>query len=227
MFDRLKTSIAQGKIAVTRSHANRDVAQWAAAQGFLCTVAAEGKGFGLTGEVGDKPWKMECGSASRDYIRGRELRARAELRIKEDVSVVIMNRSLKEVLEKRAYESYTDTLQTAAAVNLTEEMRWLAMYPEVGWDGPPQPFWNRYAVMAEHSHHAADWLDPLLAELLLSWPQPGPDAQVPVMLMLLRGKAYLRMQYTPADLPTLAHATHIFTRACQSAIDRLSTDLAI
>lgn len=227
MFDRLKTSLAQGKAAVARSHANRDVAQWAAAQGFLCTVAAEGKGFGLSGEVGDKPWKMECGSASRDYIHGPELRARAELRIRQDVSVVLMNRPLKEALEKRAYESYTDTLQTAAASELTEEMRWLAMYPEVGWDGPPQAFWARYAVMAEQSHHAADWLNPPLVEALLSWPEPGPDAQVPMMLMLLRSKAYLRMQYTPADLPTLAHATEIFTRACQSAVERLSTDIAL
>jgi hypothetical protein len=38
------------------------------------------------------------------------------------------------------------------------------------------------------------------------------------MLLLLQGKAYLRMQYTPADLPTLQHAALVFTRACEAAL---------
>jgi hypothetical protein len=38
-----------------------------------------------------------------------------------------MNRPLKEALEKRACEKYTDTLQTTADPSLPEEMRWLAM----------------------------------------------------------------------------------------------------
>ena len=38
---------------------------------------------------------------------------------------------------------------------------------------------------------------------MLDWPEPAPSAEVPFMMMLLRGKAYLRMEYTPADL---AHA---------------------
>jgi len=45
--------------------------------------------------------------------------------------------------------------------------------------------------------------------------------------MVLRGKAYLRMQYTPADMPTLEHAALIFTTACESAIAGLSNDLTL
>jgi hypothetical protein len=34
----------------------------------------------------------------------------------------------------------------------------------------------------------------------------------------MNGKAYLRMEYMPADLATLQHAAHIFTSACDSAL---------
>ena len=88
-------------------------------------------------------------------------------------------------------------------------------------------FWQRYAVLAEKREHALAWLDPRLAELLMTWPQPAPDAQVPFILMILRGKAYLRMQYTPADMPTLEHAAQIFTYACESAVSGLGADILI
>jgi hypothetical protein len=45
--------------------------------------------------------------------------------------------------------------------------------------------------------------------------------------MLLRGKAYLRMQYSPADLPTLAHGTQIFSTACESAVAGLGADISL
>jgi hypothetical protein len=134
------------------------VSEWAGTRGFSYT-GMDGKGFALKGTISGKPWKMERGRASRDYIRGEELRARAELKLNDDVSVLIMNRPLKEALEKRAYQAYTDTLQTTADPSLPEEMRWLAMYSEVGWESLPKPFWQRYAVMADQRVHAQAWLD--------------------------------------------------------------------
>ena len=106
-------------------------------------------------------------------------------------------------------------------------MRWLAMYREVGWDSLAPAFWERYSVLTDKRAHALAWLDQNLAELLMSWPEPAPDAQVPFVLMLLRGKGYLRMQYTPADIPTLAHAALIFTSACESALSSLAPDIAL
>jgi hypothetical protein len=38
------------------------------------------------------------------------------------------------------------------------------------------------------------------------------------MLLLLQGKAYLRMEYSPAALPTLQHAALVFTTACDAAL---------
>jgi hypothetical protein len=147
--------------------------------------------------------------------------------LNDGVSILIMNRPLKEALEKRAYEMYTDTLQTTADPSLPEEMRWLAMYPETGWDGLPPEFWTRFAVLSEDPDQALAWIDPHLAGLLTTWPEPAPNEQVPIILMLLRGKAYLRMQYSPADMPTLEHAAQIFTYACESAASGLGADILV
>jgi hypothetical protein len=227
MFDRLKKAFSQADAQVSKSTALDPVSEWAGMKGFSYTGMGEGKGFALAGKIGSKPWKLERGKSSRDYIHGEELRARAELKLNDDVSVLIMNRPLKDALEKRAYEMYTDTLQTTADPSLPEEMRWLAMYPEVGWDSLAPEFWKRYSMLAENRDQALAWVDPRLAELLMNWPEPAPDGQVPFILMLLRGKAYLRMQYTPADMPTLEHAARIFTYACESAASGLGADILV
>jgi hypothetical protein len=232
MFDRLKkvfqaTDKAAAQPPPESMGPQGPASEWASTHGLSYKEFGEGKGFAMTGQVGGKPWKLERGKSSRDYIRGEELRARAELKVNDDASVLIMNRPLKEALEKKAYQMYTDTLQTTADPSLPEEMRWLAMYPEVGWDSLPPEFWKRYSVLADQRDHALAVIDPNLAELMLSWPEPGPNEQVPFMLMLLRGKAYLRMQYSPADMPTLEHAALIFTSACESAIAGLSTDITL
>ena len=61
--------------------------------------------------------------------------ALTELKVNGDAAVLIMNRPLKEAFEKKAYEMYTDTLQTTADPSLPEELRWLAMHPEADWGG--------------------------------------------------------------------------------------------
>ncbi|HYW57830.1 MAG TPA: hypothetical protein VE934_12765 [Polaromonas sp.] len=227
MFDRLKKVFAAGAATPDRTGASDPVSEWAGTQGFNYANEGMGNGFLLTGKVGGKTWKLERGLASRDYIRGEELRARADLGINEDAAVLIMNRPLKEALEKRAYAIYTDTLQTTADPSLPEEMRWLAMYEEVGWNSLQPEFWERYSVLADQRDNALAWIDNNLAEQLLSWPTPGPDAETPFILMLLRGKAYLRMQYSPPDIAVLQHAAVTYTSACAAALAGLGTDIVL
>jgi len=237
MFDRIKKAFAKDpagaraqreeSFAPSSQMAASRVSEWAGTQGFAFTGQDAGRGFSLAGKVGGKPWRMELGKPSRNFIRGEELRARAELGINEDAAVLVMNRPLKEALEKKAYSLYTDSLQTTADPNLPEEMRWLAMYEEVGWDTLPRTFWERYSVLADQRENAAAFLDEELAGLLYHWPDPAPSPEVPFMLMLLRGKAYLRMEYNPADMATLQHAQAIFNSACESALGGLATDIAL
>ena len=232
MFERIKKAFSRGpkeagaSVAPSSQLAQGPVSEWAASQGFGFSVGRTGQGITLEGEVHGKPWRLQLGRPSRQYIRGEEVRARAELGIDGDVAVLVMNRPLKEVLEKQAYQSYTDSLQTSADPHLPEEMRWLAMYDEVGWDALPRPFWDRYSVLTDRRENAVAWIDPALARLMTDWPEPAASAEVPFMMMLLRGKAYVRMEYTPADLATLQHAALIFTSACEAAISGLTTDLS-
>jgi hypothetical protein len=202
------------------------VSEWAGMQGFVFSQRADGRsGYHVEGKVGGKAWRMEQGKPSRDFIQGAELRARAELGIRDDVAVMVMSRQLKNDLDKRAFAIYTDTLQTIADPNLPEEMRWLSIYEEVGWESLGKAFLNQYAVLADNRLNAVTWLNQELVNLLMAWPTLDPAA--PKILMLLRGKAYLRMQATEDDLPTLEHATQLFTTACELALSGLSTDLAL
>jgi hypothetical protein len=209
----------------TLSHSEYSkVSQWASSQGFTASERGDHKGFHVFGKVGDKPWRIEQGRPSRDFIKGLELRARGEMQLREDVSLMILTRSLKNDLEKRAFSLYTDSLQTVADPRLPEEMRWLSMFEEVGWESLGHAFLDRYAILADDKDHASAWLTPQLAQQLMTWPSSG--AGVPCVLMVLRGKVYLRMQISEGDMLTLEHATRVFTCACESAVASLTTDLS-
>lgn len=233
MFDRIKKALARTAPAAasgmteTRPSVGADapVSQWAATRGFSFTADGAG-GAALEGQVQGRPWRLERGKPTRDYVVGQELRARAELALHEDLAAMVMNRSLKEALESKAFERSTDQLRTSIDGNLPHEVRWLAMFDEFAWEGPAAAFWDRYAVVAERRETALGWIDGTLAQLLLDWPAPGPSAEVPFTLLLLRGKAYLRMEYRPANVATLQHAALVFTSACESAL-RAPVDVAL
>jgi hypothetical protein len=230
MFERIKKAFSKAPaedasetVGPASQLAAGAISEWASTRGFGFSSSASGGALGLEGRIGGKRWRMELGRPSRNFILGEELRGRAELGIDEDAAVLVLNRTLKEALEKKAYAIYTDQLQTTADPSLPEEMRWLAMYDEVGWDALSPAFWERYAVLADRRENALAWIDARLADMMLDWPQPGPTAETPFMLMLLRGKGYLRMEYQPPNMETLQHAALIFTSACEAALGGLAT----
>lgn len=223
MFDRLKKAFTKEAAKPQEAPPSSmltggPASEWAMQNGVTMAFASPGKGPSMHGKVGGKAWRMEVGRPSRNYIAGEELRARCELGISDDMAALVINRPLKDALEKKAYSMITDTLQTTADPNLPEEMRWLAMYDEVGWDALPAEFWKRYSVLADAREHALAWMEGPFAELLMSWPSPAPTAQVPFMVALMRGKCYLRMEYQPADTFMMEHAAKIFTAACENAL---------
>lgn len=230
MFERIKKAFSREPrddeketVGPPSRTAGGAISQWAASRGLDFSTEGVGGTLVLEGRIQGKRWRMELGRPTRNFIRGEELRGRAELGIDEDAAVLVLSRPLKEALEKKAYSIYTGDLQTRADRNMPEEMRWLSMYDEVGWESLPRAFWERYAVLADRRENALAWIDLPLAGMMLDWPDPSPLAETPFLLMLLRGKGYLRMEYQPADMPTLQHAALIFTRACESALGGLST----
>jgi hypothetical protein len=223
MFDRIKKAFHRGAWERNESQPSHlphgPVSEWAASRGMSFSSGTLGSAMSMQGKVGGRTWRMELGRPSRDYIAGEELRARAELKVFDDVGAMIINRALKDALERRAYSMITDTLQTTVEPRLPEEMRWLAMYDEIGWEGPPDAFWDRYAVLSDKRENALAWIDDPLVKLLMNWPDPAPLPTVPFMIVLQRSKCYMRMQFMPAGTRTLDHATDVFVAACESALD--------
>lgn len=237
MFDRLKKIFGRAEPVAPASQLSRQetaqVSEWAQKHGLTCTDAMapagqarrEGQVFTLNGRVKGKPWRLECGVPSRDFIPGQELRGRSDLGVLGSVSVVLMNAPLKAVLEKRAYSLYTDSLQTAIDPKLPEEMRWLAIYPEIKLPDLPHMFFDRYALLAARREHAAAWMSPALSQALMSWPPSGPSSEVPFVMTLLRGKCTFRMAYPLIDLPTLQHVAHVYKLACEAALTRVAQNV--
>ncbi len=228
MFKSLKTALGLNKakaesdselpstrspVAVSVSAASAKNSEWASLQ---ADPAMKGS-YKVDGQLNGRPWRIEQGKPSRDFIKGLELRARGEMNVRDDVAVMIMTRSLKNELDKRAFALYTDTLQTQVDPHLPEEMRWLSMYEEVGWESLGDEFLDQYAILADEKENALAWVTPEMTRELNSWPSAEPE--IARVMMVLRGKVYLRMQIAPADLPTAEHASRVFTIACAAAVD--------
>ena len=160
-----------------------------------------------------------AGPPSRDYIVGEELRARAELGVPDDVGAA----DHQPAAEGRAGAARLQHDHRHAGDHrrprLPEEMRWLAMYDEVGWEGPPRP--SGRAMRCSRASANTRWPGSTTTWSSSSWPAgAGPLPTVPFMIVLLRGKCYLRMQYLPAETSTLDHATDLFVGACEARSKR-------
>lgn len=250
MFERLrKVFSASGRAAGGVGTATLEgVARWAADRRVAMVRQSVPGHFNLGGEVHGRPWRMECGPASRDYMHSLELRGRVDVGADTDAAVMVISRPLKELLEQRAYSAITDTLRTTVDAHLPEEQRWLSLFDEVAWPGLPGDFRRRYAVVAEHAAYAQRWLQPdVLAQLLIvakmdsasSASASAPDAAAgqgaltdlqgsmrtdrctPVVLMLVRGKVYVRLGHRRRSVEEVAAATDILLAAASAAAEHV------
>ena len=177
VMGKLRQAFAWGKHAM----GNTAVAQWAKLQGLSYEGSVGTEHYSLAGTHAGKNWVLAAGAPTRDFILGNELTACAHLKVADEVAVLIMSRPLKDMLEKKAFDTYTDTLQTAVDVELPMEMRWLAAYEEECWAGLPREFWNQYAVIAGHrcglGHQRAGAAAARLARFHVQGRAFHPDAQ--------------------------------------------------
>lgn len=224
MFDRLRKAL--GASSADRPVTNQQVACWAATQRVaIVAQAAEGH-FDLGGDLEGHPWRLECGASTRDYVRGLELRGRADVGADPEAAVMVINRTLQEALEGSAYSAITDTLQTTVDATLPEEMRWLAMYEEVAWPELPASFRRHFAVVTDSNEPAQRWVQaPVVSQLLNLVEGEGGAARAesPLLLMLGRGKVYLRMEHTRRSLPEIEQAMRLLLTAAQGARRNLPT----
>lgn len=217
MFERLGKTLA-----ILRGAPDRwtPLTQWAASHG-LTFRPLLGSAYAIAGDWQGRGVRVECGAPSRTYVHGMELMGRIDLGLTTPHSVIVMNRALKRALEQQAtalYASYTDPLQTSAAL-LPEEIRWLAVYRDAGWAGPEEAFWERYAVLTDSPETARAWIDESAVRRLMDWPGEAVSAATPVLYMLRRGKSYLRLQIDqPRETATAAHALQTLLHLSEKAI---------
>ena len=63
------------------------MSEWAASRG-MSFSSGMGSSVSMGGKVGGRPWKMELGRPTRDYIYKEELRARAELGVDDETAEI-------------------------------------------------------------------------------------------------------------------------------------------
>lgn len=192
MLDPLLNLVNPGRRARAR-HA--PLVTWGEARGLTFVPGKDGR-CALTGEWQGGAVRIDVQPASRPYLAGWELSARTHLGLAVPTGIVLLDRALKQSLERWGdylYSQLTNSLQTVADT-LPEEVRWLATYRDAGWPGPDPGFFERYAVLTDAPDEARQLVDAAAIQALMQRPVGDGVAGAPFLLMRLRGKLQLRLQ---------------------------------
>ena len=188
------------------------IAPWAESRQFTMRVVQD-EGFVVDGRLGATPWRLEWGPSQRPYIQGQELRLRAELGLGSDLHLVLMNRELQETLEKAVFEQYVEGVQTRIDNQTPPEMRWLVMFSKLPGN-EMGPLRERYVALSSTKGWLVQWLEGSLTQALQSL---RVDAEVPVVLMIGRGRLMLRTALAEPELPVLQAWLRLFETAMREA----------
>ncbi len=218
MFDRLKNALSRRQEAGLRL---QPLAQWAD-DNDLQYAPLVADTWVMHGDWCGRPVRIECAVPSRPFIKGAEFMARLDLGRATPDSVVVMNRMLKHHLERWAnalYSRYTEALKTTAQ-QVPDEIRWLSMFRDTGWSGPEQRFWARHAVLTNAPDVAREWMQEEGPQRLMCWPEGTVGPETPLMLMLIKGRACMRLQLDHGhDTRTVLHALDLFRHFGQQALE--------
>lgn len=221
MLETLRNWIS-GRVASAGDAQWSDIARWAESRKYEFRHVRQSPGFVIDGRAGRTAWRLEWGPSQRGYVRGMELRLRADLGLAPDLQALILSRSLKESMEKDVFEQYVEAVQTRADTQTPPEMRWLVMYPPVSGHelGTMREHW---AAVANLKPWLLGWLaSPLGTELATRKP-----ARDPVVLMVSRGRVVLRAGLAdpaPADLEYWLSLFECALREAQRVTDDFTND---
>lgn len=211
MLESLKNWLA-GRGAAGSDAKWGDVARWAESRKYEFRHVRQAPGFVIDGRQGRTVWRLEWGPSQRGYVRGMELRLRADLGLAHDLQALILSRSLKESMEKDVFEQYVEAVQTRADTQTPPEMRWLVMYPMLSSHdlGTMREHW---AAVANLKPWLLGWLaSPLGTELAAR--KPADD---PVALMVSRGRIVLRIGLADPDPVELESWLRLFETSVREA----------
>jgi hypothetical protein len=185
------------------------IAGWARRTGYVHKREKDGDGFAIDGHLDAAPWRLEWGRPQRPYLEGHELRMRMVLGVPPELQMLIMTKPLRERLANEAFEQATQSNQTHLNENVSEETRWLVVFPKISMGGS-QILRNYYAGVSSVAHEGSWWLEGALAHALERAATTWLNTQPPFLLMTLRGRLYLRMQLASAEESDVVAAVALF-----------------
>ncbi|MEW6705517.1 MAG: hypothetical protein AB1430_11760 [Pseudomonadota bacterium] len=190
-------------------------AQWAQARGHAFKRSRDREGFVIDAPSANPPWRLEWGPSQRPYIEGSELRLRAEVGDAE-LQMVILSRQLMDAMEKSVFEEFTEDLQTRVDTATPEEMRWLVLFPKLT-PAELKILRDSFGAAGSAPMWVTQWLEgPLAAHLQQArsgWLAP----EVPLALILQRGRLTLRTAMAEPDAAQLSAVTSLFEVAAREA----------
>ena len=168
-----------------------DVLQaWADERQFGVRRVRDDGGVVIEGRSGSNLWRMEWGPAQRRWVRGFELRLRAELGFGGELQLLVMNRLLQEAMEREVFDQYVEGVQTRIDDQTPPEMRWLVMFPKLS-GADAAPLQGEYVAVGNHKTWLARWLEGGFGAALA---QRGLPPEHPLVLMIGRGRMLLRTE---------------------------------
>ena len=210
MLDGLKRWIS-GKHAPTGTGWD-DVALWAEQRQYPFR-SVPGEGFVIDGRAAGTDWRLEWGPSQRNYVQGAELRLRAELPVSSGLQLVVMNRTLQEVMEKDMFEQAVESVQTRIDNETPPESRWLVMFPKLPGADMGALRANFVAVSSVRTWLAL-WLQGPLSSALVA---TVADPATPVVLMVGRGRLTWRTALLTPDVASLQPWLRLFETAIREA----------
>ncbi len=181
-------------------------------QGGVLAAWAKAEGHAFKHVTGRKPgyvvetkrgWRAEWGASQRSlYIHGQELRFRSESSMPHDVQMVMLTRALAQTLETDVFSRYTNDMQTQIDNSLPDEMRWLAMHPQV--DTPQSPLLaKRFVILSNSVEVSQLWLDTTLIKAFEEAATTWWTDSLMLIITVNRGMLTFRMggdEINPAQL---------------------------
>jgi hypothetical protein len=203
------------------------VQRWAEDSGHQFKRVRSGDGFAVEGSVARgelPPWRLEWGPSQRSFLEGQELRIRMELRVHEDVQLLVLSHGLLRRMESATFANFTDSLKTYADDGVApEEMRWLAMFAKVNMGELPE-LKPHFGAVASDPKLALNWLrGPLSQQLLRDLPASVSGPGSGLQMMVHRGRLTLRAALAQAEMPALESRLALFAVAAvqlQAALRR-------
>lgn len=193
----------------------QSVKVWSRDRGYQYDEGEVSWGFAVEGRHGARSWRMEYGKPQRHYIERAELRLRLDLGLPPALHLLLLSRCWVEQLDATALERFSRGLDNRPDASASEEMRWLAIYPKVALSGLSD-LRKRFSMVGSSPEAAHQWLLGPLGDRLAALPQ-GALAGLPLMLMTVRGRLYLRIEMPELDLPRVEEALGLFLVAADRA----------